>query len=95
MSSGNRARLEVTVRGMVQGVGFRWHTQRVAEGLRLSGWVRNLYDGGVEIQAEGERATLETFLDWCRHGPDFARVDKVSFNWGPAQGKDVGFLIRH
>jgi acylphosphatase len=95
VASGERARLSVKVSGMVQGVGFRWHTLRVAEGLRLSGWVRNLRDGSVEIQAEGERATLERFLEWCRHGPDFSRVDKVSVSWGPAQDEDAGFVIRH
>ena len=95
MASAERARLSVLVSGMVQGVGFRWQTQRVAEGLRLVGWVRNLRDGSVEIQAEGERATLERFLEWCRHGPDFARVDKVSFTWGPAQDEDVGFFVNH
>jgi acylphosphatase len=95
VASGERARLSVLVSGLVQGVGFRWHTQRVAEGLRLAGWVRNLRDGSVEIQAEGERATLEHFLEWCRHGPDFAQVDTVSVAWGPAQDEDVGFVVRH
>lgn len=95
MSGGAKARLSVKVYGMVQGVGFRWHTQRFADGLGLSGWVRNLRDGGVEIQAEGSREDLERFLEWCRHGPDFAQVDKVTFDWGESRDEYVGFSIRH
>ena len=95
MANGERARLSVKVSGMVQGVGFRWHTHRAAEKLRLSGWVRNLRDGSVEIQAEGDRATLEQFLEWVRRGPAFSRVENVSVTWGPAQNEDVGFFIKH
>jgi acylphosphatase len=70
-------RLRVRIRGVVQGVGFRWATQREAERLGLSGWVRNLFDGTVECEIEGPAAEVERMLDWLGHGPDTARVDAV------------------
>jgi len=65
------------VRGRVQGVGFRWHTRAEAQELALAGWVRNLPDGRVELQARGPEprmALLEAFL---REGPPLARVDEL------------------
>ncbi len=95
MADNERARLSIKVSGRVQGVGFRWTTRRVAAGMGLVGWVRNAPDGSVEIEAEGERAVLERFLEWCRHGPDFSRVDSVSVNWGPARAEEHNFSIQH
>ncbi|MGO4957783.1 acylphosphatase [Luteococcus sp. Sow4_B9] len=66
-----------TVHGRVQGVGFRWSAVQEAEGLGVTGWVRNLPSGQVEFWAEGPAADVESFLDWCRQGPRFATVDEV------------------
>lgn len=63
--------------GRVQGVGFRWWTREVAEGLGITGTVRNCTDGTVEIQARGEAETLETFSAKLREGPAHARVEEV------------------
>jgi acylphosphatase len=54
-----QARAHIVVHGVVQGVFFRYSTQREAEGLGLTGWVRNLPDGGVEIVCEGEKDAVE------------------------------------
>jgi acylphosphatase len=70
-------RLHARVRGRVQGVGFRAATLREGRGLGLRGWVRNLPDGGVEVVAEGPRATLDALVAFLRRGPRGAHVSNV------------------
>jgi len=82
-----------TVSGMVQGVGFRYFVERVARSLGLVGYVRNLYDGSVEVYAEGDRARLELLGGRLRKGPSYARVDEVREEWGDATGKYDSFRI--
>ena len=87
-------RLEVIVTGRVQGVNFRYYTQREAERLGLRGLVRNHADGSVEVQAEGERPVLEKLLQWLKHGPPAAPVDNVSAQWRPAAGGFERFEVK-
>jgi acylphosphatase len=84
----------VRVSGRVQGVGFRYSTERQAYRLRLTGWVRNLPDGDVEILAEAEETTLQELLEWCRRGPPSARVAKVQASWSAATGEFPDFRTR-
>lgn len=63
--------------GRVQGVGYRWWTVGVAQRLGLSGWVRNLTDGTVEILAIGAPAAIDQLAQACRGGPAGARVEDV------------------
>lgn len=86
-------RLDITVTGRVQGVAFRWYTQKKALSLGLTGWVRNQADGSVRIVAEGPRPELETFLDWAAAGPDHARVDRREYSWSDAANNFDDFLI--
>lgn len=65
------------VEGLVQGVGFRNYTVKKAQGLGLSGWVRNLGDGRVEALAQGSSDQLREFEKYLRRGPDSARVEDV------------------
>jgi acylphosphatase len=65
------------VRGRVQGVGFRWFVEREARALGLSGWVRNTYDGSVEVLAMGSQQQLSALRQKLRQGPRAARVDDV------------------
>ncbi len=67
----------ITVYGRVQGVGFRFYTQKKALELNLHGFVRNKPDGTVYIQAEGNSKDVDEFVDWCTHGPEWARVDRL------------------
>lgn len=69
--------LHVRITGMVQGVGFRWFVRERARRLGLSGWVRNLPDGSVEVAASGEAGQLELLRNELRRGPNGARVDDV------------------
>jgi len=69
------------VSGRVQGVGFRFYTVRVAKRFGITGWVRNLYDGRVEIYAEGPKANLQGFIDEIKIGPPSAHVSNVVEYW--------------
>ena len=86
-------RLEVVVRGRVQGVAFRWYTQREARRLGLTGWVRNRPDGSVRLVVEGPRPVLDQFWEWLARGPDRARVDHRELHRGEASGKFTDFTI--
>ena len=81
------------VHGRVQGVFYRAKTQKVAEGLGLTGWVKNCDDGSVEIHAEGNKAKLEELIKWCHRGPALASVSKIDLNWLEAEGLSA-FNIR-
>jgi acylphosphatase len=89
------ARLRALVRGRVQGVGFRASVQHEGERLGLAGWVRNLNDGGVEVEAEGERAALDRLLAYLKRGPRTARVDSVTSEWLAAAGLPRPFQLRN
>jgi len=84
---------EIFVSGDVQGVGYRFFTQRVAEELKLSGWVRNLSDGRVQVEVEGPRARVEELLARLRVGPRLSSVTDVAVTWKTATGSARGFLV--
>ena len=73
----------ISVHGKVQNVGFRFYTARMAQDFNISGFVKNEPDGSVYIEAEGDEADLETFMEWCRRGPQWARVDKFDIQDQP------------
>ena len=69
--------LNICVSGKVQGVFFRASTKEQADQLGVKGFVRNEPNGDVYIEVEGGEEKLKIFLDWCRRGPNRARVEKV------------------
>jgi acylphosphatase len=71
-------RRRVVVRGQVQGVGFRMNAREQARRLGLIGYARNLPDGAVEVEAEGQDAAVAEFVAWLRKGPRFAAVASVT-----------------
>jgi acylphosphatase len=75
------ARAKILITGRVQGVFYRHSTKQKAEALGLGGWVRNLPDGSVEIEAEGPKDKIGSLIAWCRHGPPNAVVDGVAIEW--------------
>jgi acylphosphatase len=91
---GRPVRLDATVIGRVQGVGFRWFVLREAMALHLDGWVANTSDGSVQCVAEGLRADLELLLERLREGPPAAIVERVSDAWMPATGTLGPFELR-
>jgi acylphosphatase len=86
-------RLHVVVRGHVQGVGFRYFVLNRARALGLSGQVRNRPDGAVEAEAEGDRKSLDEWLQRLREGPTGARVESVRETWGDESSGFEGFKI--
>jgi acylphosphatase len=89
-----RARVHLLVSGIVQGVSFRYYTVEEARRLGVAGWVRNLADGRVEAEAEGERRALEALVAWCRRGPPAAQVDDVAVTWSAFAGNLGPFAQR-
>ena len=88
-----RARLDASVRGRVQGVGFRVFALREAGMLGLDGFVANEADGSVRVVAEGRRADLEALAARLADGPPAGYVDRVIARWEPARGMAHGFRI--
>ncbi len=89
-----RARVHLLVSGVVQGVSFRYYTVEEARRLGVHGWVRNLADGRVEVEAEGERRALDALVAFCRRGPPAAQVDDVEVTWSAFAGDLGPFAIR-
>jgi acylphosphatase len=87
-------RLYAVVEGNVQGVGFRYFVQEKASSLFLTGWVRNRWDGTVEVTAEGERRDLENLLRALQRGPRPYTSTNVKAAWQAASGEFFSFQIR-
>lgn len=85
----------VVVRGLVQGVGFRWWSAAAARDLGLAGWVRNRRDGTVEAVFRGPRTRVEDMLAACHRGPPSARVDRIeASDAAPEEAGQGGFEQR-
>ena len=69
--------IKLTVTGRVQGVWFRASTKEQADNLGVHGFVRNLLNGNVYIEAEGTEEQLQRFVNWCKIGPRLSHVDEV------------------
>jgi acylphosphatase len=69
--------LHLIIKGKVQGVYYRQSTKQKAEELGIFGYVKNLVSGDVEIMAQGEEEKLNSLLDWCRRGPQMAKVTNI------------------
>jgi len=87
--------LTATVRGRVQGVFFRAFVQRLARQLGISGYVRNLPDGSVEIRAEGEKSQLDVLAGYLRTGPPASNVTEVVIDWSEYTGEYTGFHVMY
>lgn len=95
MSEATLARLHATVEGRVQGVGFRYFVIDNAAALDLNGWVRNRWNGTVEVVAEGSRPALEKLLAALHRGPNSSHVSNVQFGWEAASGEFLDFHMRN
>lgn len=87
-------RVHLLIGGLVQGVGFRYTMQHVAQDAGVSGWVRNLRDGRVEAEVEGTPDQVDTVLAWAARGPRGGHVDSVTTDDLAPQGS-AGFEVRH
>ncbi len=78
----NKKSAQITITGRVQGVGFRYYAVKKASEMNITGYVKNMHDGSVFIEAEGEESDLDRYILWCRKGPASSRVDKVDLTPG-------------
>ena len=88
-----RARLHLYYQGRVQGVGFRWAVREVATGFDVTGWVRNLSDGRVELVAEGERPELGAFQTAIPKAGLRRFIRSATEDWSNGTGEFRGFEI--
>ena len=90
-----RTSAHIVISGMVQGVGFRYFVQHHATQLGVTGWVRNLPNGEVEIEAEGNQADIETLIVHALRGPRSAVVSNAEVTWKEPRGQFERFQITH
>jgi len=91
----NKKQIKVVIKGHVQGVFYRVHTQNTADRLGIKGYVKNLADGSVEAVFEGDQPAIAEMIDWCRKGPDMSRVEHVRTQEIEALTNFKGFEIRY
>ena len=87
-------RAHIVVSGVVQGVGYRFFAQRVATELGITGYVRNLLDGGVQVVAESKQGAMNAFIEELRHGPWSAHVSKINVDTSQYKAEFKRFTIR-
>jgi len=87
-------RIHLLISGRVQGVFFRASTKKTADRIGITGFVRNLADGRVEIIAEGDEQALQSFLQWCNRGPRAAHVENINLSTSSHQNEFDNFEIR-
>jgi acylphosphatase len=85
--------LHAIISGQVQGVGFRYSTEKVASSLGLTGWVKNLDSGNVEVLAQGDKPVLEKMLEWLHKGPRSANVSNVEYDFSDKNESYHYFMI--
>ncbi|MCS7049853.1 MAG: acylphosphatase [Verrucomicrobiae bacterium] len=88
-----RKRVQVYYAGRVQGVGFRYSVRELACGYEVTGYVRNLPDGRVELVAEGEESEVQAFLDAIQASHLASYIRQVTANWGPTEDRFKRFEI--
>ncbi len=88
-----KAGAHIIVKGLVQGVGFRWFVEREAKLLGLKGYVKNLFNGNVEVEVEGEKVIIEELIKQLRVGNRSSRVTDVQVDWQENEDKYNGFRI--
>lgn len=76
----------IVICGKVQGVGFRFFVELKARELNVVGFIRNLPNGNVEVEVEGDDIDVDTLVDYCRVGPARARVDRMEVHVQPIVG---------
>ncbi len=88
------ARAHLVIQGRVQGVSFRYHTMQEARILGLTGWVRNLWDGRVEVLIAGDEDAVKQMIEWCQQGPPSAVVENVEVAWEEPAAEFNNFRVR-
>jgi acylphosphatase len=87
----DQVRARLVIRGVVQGVGYRYFVRKTAVHLGIGGLVRNRFDGSVEVVVEGDRAAIAALIAALKEGPRFASVERVDVEWQEATGEFKDF----
>jgi acylphosphatase len=91
----NKKRVNLLISGKVQGVFFRASVKKEAQKIGLTGWVRNLNDGKVELVAEGEENCLVELIEWSKKGSAWSSVKNVQIDWQDHKGEFESFRIKY
>lgn len=89
-----KSRIKVIVKGIVQGVNFRYYSQRQAAKFNITGWVKNLPDGSVAGVFEGDEQDVEAMVQWCRRGPPSAHVTELIVQPEEYRGEFSSFSVK-
>ena len=85
---------KITVKGNVQGVGYRWFADRIARKYEVQGFVENLSDGSVYLEVEGKRDEIEFLIKDLRNGPKMSKVEEVVVEWSKPHHLFINFKIK-
>lgn len=88
-------RYHIIVKGLVQGVGFRYFVYYTAKSLDLTGWVKNQYDGSVELEAQGREANLKEFIEKLREGNRYSEVETLDIQEVDLLERERSFRITY
>ncbi len=88
------ANAKIIVKGIVQGIGYRWFADRTARKYDLKGFVENLPDGSVYLEVEGEKNLIEDLITELRVGPKMSTVEDVIVEWNKPHYLFLGFKIK-
>jgi acylphosphatase len=89
-----KSRAKVIAKGIVQGVNFRYYSQRQAAKFNITGWVKNLPDGSVAAVFEGDDQDVEAMVQWCRRGPPSAHVTELIVQPEEYRGEFSSFSVK-
>lgn len=92
---GEKVSAHIIVSGYVQGVGYRWSVMKRAPLYHLTGYVKNLHNGDVEVWAEGEKQNIEELIEFLKVGPRSAEVTGVKVKWDEATGYYHNFDVKY
>lgn len=87
-------RIRILIEGRLQGANFRYHTQQQAHKLQLTGFVRNLSDGRIEIDAQGDDESIDKMLAWCQQGPHSSQIKNILFRYDEPSENGSDFVVR-
>ena len=88
------ASAHMVISGLVQGVGYRWFVSRKAQEYNLTGYVKNLYSGDVEVEVEGHKPMILDFVRDLRVGPRSGHVTDMKIDWGEYEGRYGSFDVK-
>ena len=88
-------RAHIIVQGRVQGVFYRAYTEKKAKSLNLIGFVKNLYNGNVEIVVEGSESTIHELINWCYQGSPMSNVSNVETHWYKVEDNFSYFTVKY